>query len=82
VQVPSDALLVVYNIAALCQGGAVDEAAIAKVLTACSFQRPVYWLHCENEETHLRFIERGHMTDTRAANMDGHGRWLEWLNGY
>ena len=81
-QVPSDALLVVYNIAALCQGGAVDEAAIAKVLTACSFRRPVYWLHCENEETHLRFIERGHMTDTRAANMDGHGRWLEWLNGY
>jgi hypothetical protein len=49
-RVPSDATLIVYNSAALCQGGPADEAAIATVLTAFSLRRPIYWLHCENEE--------------------------------
>ena len=80
-KVPSDATLIVYNSAALCQGGAADEAAIAKILTAFSLRRPSHWLHCENEEVRLRSLDGGHMTDTRLANKDGHGRWLEWLNG-
>lgn len=80
-KVPSDATLIVYNSAALCQGGAADEAAIAKILTAFSLRRPIHWLHCENEEVRLRSLDGGHMTDARLANKDGHGRWLEWLNG-
>ena len=80
-QVPLDATLIVYNSAALCQGGAADEAAIAKVLTTFSSRRPIYWLHCENEEVRLRSVGGGNMTDIRLANKDGHGRWLEWLNG-
>jgi hypothetical protein len=78
-QVPSDATLIVYNIAALCQGGPDDEAAIARILTASSLRRPTFWLHCENEEVRLRAIDRGSMTQMKLANMDGHGRWLEWL---
>ena len=78
-QVPSDATLIVYNSAALCQGGPDDEAAIAKILTAFSSRRPIHWLHCENEEVRLRAIDRGRMTQTKLANKDGHGRWLEWL---
>jgi len=78
-QAPSDATLIVYNSAALCQGGPDDEAAIAKILTASSFRRPIYWLHCENEEVRLRAIDHGRMTQTKLANKDGHGRWLEWL---
>ena len=78
-QVPSDATLIGYNSAALCQGGLDDEAAIAKILTAFSARRPIHWLHCENEEVRLRAIVRGRMTQTKLANNDGHGRWLEWL---
>ena len=78
-QVPSDATLVVYNSAALCQGGPGDEAAIAKILTAFSSRRPIHWLHCENEEVRLRALDRGRMAQTKLANKDGHGRWLEWL---
>jgi hypothetical protein len=78
-RVPSDVTLIVYNIAALCQGGPDDEAAIARILTASSSRRPIFWLHCENEEVRLRAIDRGSMMQTKLANMDGHGRWLEWL---
>ena len=78
-QVPADTTLVVYNSAALCQGGPGDEAAIAKILTAFSSRRPIHWLHCENEEVRLRAIDRGRMAQTKLANKDGHGRWLEWL---
>lgn len=76
---PSDTSLVVYNSAALCQGGAVDESAIAQILSGCSSQRPIYWLHCENEEVLLRVLDGGCRTQTKLANKDGHGRWLEWL---
>ena len=79
-RVPSVATLIVYNSAALCQGGPADEMAIEKVLTAFSFRRPIYWLHCENEEVRLRAIDSGNVTETKLANKDGHGRWLEWLN--
>ena len=68
-----------YNSAALCQGGPADETAIATVLTVFSSRRPIYWLHCENEEVRLRAIDRGRMTQMKLANKDGHGRWLEWL---
>ena len=78
-QVPLDATLIVYNVAALYQCGPDTEAAIAKILTASSSRRPIHWLHCENEEVRLRAIDRGRMTQTKLANMDGHGRWLEWL---
>ena len=79
-QVPSDATLLVYNCAALCQGGPDEEAAIAKILTAASLRQPIYWLHCENEEAQLRAIDRGRMIQTKLANIDGHGRRLEWLS--
>ena len=78
-RVPPDATLVVYNSAALCQGGPADETAIAKVLTTFSLRRPIYWLHCESEEVRLRAIDRGRMSEAMLANKDGHGRWLEWL---
>jgi len=77
--VPSDTSLIVYNSAALCQGGPVDEQAIANVLLAHASRRPVYWLHCENEEVRLRALNDGRMVETKLANKDGHGRWLEWL---
>ena len=76
---PSGATLIVYNSAALCQGGPADETAVASILTASSFRRPIYWLHCENEEVLLRAIDRGRRTEMKLANKDGHGRWLEWL---
>ena len=78
-RVPPGATLVVYNSAALCQGGLAEETAIEAVLTAFSSRRPIYWLHCENEEVRLRAIDRGGMTEMKLANKDGHGRWLEWL---
>ena len=78
-QVPSDATLVVYNSAALCQGGHVDAAAIAKVLTAFSSRRPIHWLHCESEEVLSARDRSRRMAETKLANKDGHGRWLEWL---
>ena len=80
-RVPSDTSLVVYNSAALCQGGVVEQHAIAKVLTAFSSRRPLHWLHCESLEMRLRAIDGGRIVETRLANIDGHGRWLEWLAG-
>jgi len=77
--VPRDASLVVYNTAALCQGGTVEQEAVASVLKAVSFERPVEWLYCETEETVLRSIANGRLGERKLANMDGHGRWLEWL---
>ncbi len=77
--VPSDAALVVYNSAALCQGGDAEKKAIADVLVACSSRRPIDWLYCEGEEVLLRALDRGAMVETKLANRDGHGRWLEWL---
>jgi hypothetical protein len=77
--VPSDTALVVYNSAALCQGGAVEERAIAEVLRDVSGQRPIDWLHCENEEVVLRHVDGRRIAQTKLANKDGHGRWLEWL---
>lgn len=77
-RVPLDTTLVVYNSAALCQGGAVDEQAIAALLTAASAHRPIYWLHSENDEVLLRVLNDGRSTETQLANKDGHGRWLEW----
>ncbi len=77
--VPLDTLLVVYNSAALCQGGVADQNAVRSVLAAFSGRRPVYWLYCENEEVLLRTLDNGHMMELKLANKDGHGRWLEWL---
>jgi hypothetical protein len=77
--VPSGAALVVYNSAALCQGGDAEKKAIADVLVAFSFRRPFHWLYCESQEMLLRAIDRGGITETKLANIDGHGRWLEWL---
>lgn len=77
--VPADLCLVVYNIAALCQGGDADVTAIGNVLSQFSSQRAIQWLYCEGEEVRLRAIERGRTTETKLASKDGHGRWLEWL---
>ena len=77
--VPSGAALVVYNSAALCQGGDAEKKAIADVLVAFSSRRPIRWLYCEGEEVLLRALDRGAMAETKLANKDGHGRWLEWL---
>jgi hypothetical protein len=77
--VPPDTALIVYNSAALCQGGAADETAIAAILGAWSSRRPIHWLHCEGEEVVLRDVQNGVVAETKLANKDGHGRWLEWL---
>ncbi len=77
--VPSDATLVVYNSAALCQGGDAEKKAVADVLIAFSSHRPIHWLYCEGEEVVSRDLRRGKMVETKLANKDGHGRWLEWL---
>jgi hypothetical protein len=77
--VPPDTTLVVYNVAALCQGGAVEQNAIARVLTAFSSRRPLHWLYCENEEMRLRAVDGGRIVEAKLAGIDGHGRWLEWL---
>jgi hypothetical protein len=77
--VPADTAPVVYNIAALCQGGAIEENAIAQILVAFSSRRPIHWLHCEREEMLLRRLDRGRVSETKLANIAGHGRWLEWL---
>lgn len=79
--VPDDLTLVVYNSAALCQGGAADVTAIGNVLSQFSSQRVIHWLYCEGEVVLLRAVERGRTTETKLANKDGHGRWLEWLCG-
>jgi hypothetical protein len=76
---PSGAALVVYNSAALCQGGDAEKKAIADVLVAFSSRRPIHWLYCEGEEVLLRALDRRAMVETKLANKDGHGRWLEWL---
>ena len=76
---PPDSSLVLYNSAALCQGGPEDEHAIARVLMACSSGRPLQWLHCEGEEMLLRTVDGGSIVEEKLANKDGHGRWLEWL---
>jgi hypothetical protein len=77
--VPPGTLLVVYNSAALCQGGVADQEAVRSVLAAFSSRRTVYWLYCENEEVLLRTLDNGRMMERKLANKDGHGRWLEWL---
>jgi hypothetical protein len=76
---PPHTALIVYNSAALCQGGAVEEEAIANVLLEGSTRRPIYWLHCEGEEVRLRTLNAGRRAEMKLANKDGHGRWLEWL---
>ena len=78
-EVPADTSLVVYNSAALCQGGAVDEDAVASVLTSFSLRRPIDWLYCERDEVVLRTLADGRIVERQLANKDGHGRWLEWL---
>jgi hypothetical protein len=77
--VPAGTSLIVYNCAALCQGGVVEQNAVTSVLTACSSRRPVDWLYCENQAVLLRTLEDGRIVERQLANMDGHGRWLEWL---
>ena len=77
--VPAKMSLVVYNSAALCQGGDADVTAIRNVLAQSSFRRVIHWLYCEREEVLLRTIDRGRTTEAKLANKDGHGRWLEWL---
>ena len=77
--VPLDMSLVVYNSAALCQGGEADVTAIRNVLSQCSSHRVIHWLYCEGEEVLLRTIDRGRIVEAKLANKDGHGRWLEWL---
>jgi hypothetical protein len=77
--VPDDTTLVVYNSAALCQGGAVEEHAVARILSAFSSRRPIHWLYCEGEEVRWRKVDQGRTSETTLANKDGHGRWLEWL---
>jgi hypothetical protein len=77
--VPAGTRLVVYNSAALCQGGSLEVDAVAKVLTDFSHQRPIGWLFCEGEEVLFRQLENGRMVETKLANKDGHGRWLEWI---
>jgi hypothetical protein len=77
--VPSGSTLVVYNSAALCQGGTVEEQAIAMELRAFASRRPIYWLYCEREEVLLRVLDAGRSMEMKLANKDGHGRWLEWL---
>jgi hypothetical protein len=79
-RVPSDMSLVVYNSAALCQGGAVDEHGIAQILATWSSRRAVHWLHCEGEEVLLRHVKDGRIAETKLANKDGHGRWIQWLD--
>jgi hypothetical protein len=79
--VPPETSLVVYNSAALCQGGEVDQQAIRQVLSAFSSRRPLHWLHCESLEMLHRAIDAGRIVETKLANIDGHGRWLEWLAG-
>jgi hypothetical protein len=78
--VPLDTTLIVYNSAALCQGGAPDEDAIARIVGAWSSRRPMYWLHCEGEEVLLRHVVNTTSVETKLANKDGHGRWIEWLH--
>ena len=77
--VPADTTLVVYNVATLCQGGAIEDAAMAKILVAFSSRRSIHWLYCEREEMLLRHVDRGRVSEMKLANIDGHGRWLEWL---
>jgi len=77
--VPADTSLVVYNSAALCQGGAVEEQAVAAIVGASSEHRPIHWLHCEGEEVRWRRVDHGRTSETKLANKDGHGRWLEWV---
>ena len=77
--IPPDMSIVVYNSAALCQGGAIDECGIAQVLAAWSASRAVHWLHCEGEEVLLRKVVDSRTSETKLANKDGHGRWLQWL---
>ena len=79
-EVPSGSTPVVYNSAALCQGGAAEEKMIADVLVAFSSRGPIHWLYCEGEEVLLRNVDRGRIAETKLANKDGHGRWLEWLS--
>jgi hypothetical protein len=78
-RVPADTTLVVYNVAALHQGGAVEQNEIVRVLSAFSFRQPLHWLYCENEGMLLRAIDGGRIVETKLAGIDGHGRWLEWL---
>ncbi len=77
--VPPDASLVVYNSAALCQGGTMEQDAVAHVLTEFSRRRTIDWLYCEGEEVVHRMLSAGRVTERKLANKDGHGRWLEWL---
>lgn len=76
---PADCALVVYNSAALCQGGTVEKNAVARILTAFSRRRTIDWLDCENDEVLHRSLATGQATERKLANKDGHGRWLEWL---
>lgn len=57
-----------------------EEAAMAGILVAFSTRRSIYWLHCEREEMLMRQLDRGQVSETRLANIDGHGRWLQWHN--
>jgi hypothetical protein len=77
--VPDDTALVVYNVAALCQGGAIEETAMAEILAGFSTRRSIHWLYCERLQILLRHLDRGQVSETKLANIDGHGRWLEWL---
>jgi hypothetical protein len=78
-EVPPDTCLVVYNSAALCQGGTVEEEAVKSVLAAFSSRRRIEWLYCEREVVLRRTFVDTHMVEQHLANKDGHGRWLEWL---
>ena len=71
--------VVVYNSAALCQGGDAEKRRLRTCSLRFSSRRPIHWLYCEGEEVLLRALDRGAMVETKLANKDGHGRWLEWL---
>lgn len=80
---PTESIACVFHCHTLNQFSADRRQDFAAMLSECSKQRPISQLSAEwilTPQPELRWIQwkEGHPTETLLANVDHHGRWVEW----
>lgn len=84
-RVPTDSTLCIFHNYTLNQFSPEDRSRFDSILEECSMDRDVHLLSGEGLWGHdyatleLVSIRRGNRSSRKLANVDFHGRWLEWV---
>ncbi len=81
---PAGAFVCVVHCHTLNQFSSEQREAFSRTLVAESANRPVVevsaeWISTPTTELRLHWWERGNVRTEHLANVDQHGRWIEWL---